>query len=258
MKRKGWRGLLALLVCALLPWGALAQGLELAEPLTGEWSYPRGAAPGAAEYILAYAYPQFAALTPADQAINAYYQGLAQDMESLLPQDIQELLALREPGAPPYSTQQEYQITANTDRYLSVTLSHRQFAGYGESESLQANVFARDGVYAGHVLSLSQVMGLEQQQEELEPGASYASQLVYQLIWQIIQQQSASRQKDFIEGLSQEQFQAQFNPETDFYLDGEENLVFFLQAGTVAGEVEGILTYPFSLAELLTEARAAP
>lgn len=256
MGQKGWRGLLALLICALLPWGAMAQGLELAEPLTGEWVYPEGAAPQEAGYILRYAYPQFVALTQADEAINAYYQAVYQDFKDLfLPENIQELLALREPGSPPYSAELEYQITASTEHYLSVTLSNKQFLGYAESESLQANVFARDGVYAGQMVSLSQVMGLEQEGDEFDAGASYASQLVYKLVWQIIQQQSASLQKDFIEGLTQEQLQAQFTPETDFYLDGDGNLVFFIQSGTIAGEVEGILTYPFAMAELLTAAR---
>jgi len=30
------------------------------------------------------------------------------------------------------------------------------------------------------------------------------------------------------------------------------NFVFFIQAGAIAGEVEGVLTYPFSMAELLS------
>lgn len=253
MRTKGWRGWMALLVCALLPWGALAQGLEPVQPLTGEWVYPQGADLQGAEYALSYAYPRFMALTEADQAINTYYHELYREAEgALAPEDLQELLVLRGPGAPPLSVQVDYRITGNTERYLSVVLSRRQFLGYAESESIQAGVFARDGVYAGQRLSLSQVMGLEEAEEQ--DGASYAGRLVYQLVWEIMGQQSASLQKDFIQDLTLEQFQAYFHPETDFYLDEDENLVFFIQAGTVAGEVEGILTYPFALAELLSAA----
>jgi hypothetical protein len=260
MKSKGWRGLLALLVCCLLPWGAMAQEpaqpLELAQPLEGVWTYPQGASPEEADYVLHYAYPQFVAATQGDQAINAYYQAVCQDIQNLfLPQNVEEMLSLREPEAPPYTADLTWQVTANTDQYVSVILSNKQFLGRTETESLQANVFARDGMYAGQMVSLSQVMGLEQEGGEFDARASYASQLVYRLVWEIIRQQSASRQKDFLEGLTQEQLQAQFTPETDFYLDGDENLVFFLQAGTIASEVEGILTYPFSMAELLSAAR---
>lgn len=260
MKGKRWRALLALSFCCLLPWGALGQQavepLEVAQSLEGMWTYPQGVSPEEAGYVLRYAYPQFVAATEADQAINAYYQAVCQDLQNLLlPQNAEEILSLREPGDPPYTADLSWQVTSNTGQYLSVILSNKQFFGRTETESLQANVFARDGMYAGQMVSLSQVIGLEQEGGEFDARSSYASQLVYKLVWEIICQQSASRQIDFLEGLTQERLQAQFSPETDFYLDEEENLVFFLQSGTIASEVEGYLTYPFSVAELLSAAR---
>jgi hypothetical protein len=43
-----------------------------------------------------------------------------------------------------------------------------------------------------------------------------------------------------------------FTPESDFYLDDNGNFVFYLQAGAIASEVNGVLTFPFSLSELLS------
>lgn len=255
MRQMG-KGLLAALLTMGLAASAFAESLELGSPLSGVQAYPEGVSQEQATYLFQYEYPQFLASTDTDQAINAYYQAVCKDMGGVfIPQNVEEVLALREEGAPSYYTDLQYQITANTREYVSVLLSSKQFLGNGESESIQANVFARDGLYAGRLVILSQVMGLEQEGDEFEAKASYASQLAYQLVWQIMQQEKASMKHDFIEGLTRDGLEAVFAPETDFYMDAEGNLVFFLQAGTVAGEVEGILTYPFSMAELLTAAK---
>ena len=59
-------------------------------------------------------------------------------------------------------------------------------------------------------------------------------------------------QTDYDPDLTMEELQNAFSPESDFYLDEDGNLVFYVQAGVIAGEVNGILTYPFSPAELLS------
>ena len=43
-----------------------------------------------------------------------------------------------------------------------------------------------------------------------------------------------------------------FSPESDFYLDADGNVVFFIQAGEIAGEIAGVLRFPFNPAELLS------
>ena len=43
-----------------------------------------------------------------------------------------------------------------------------------------------------------------------------------------------------------------FSPESDFYLDADGNVVFFIQAGEIAGEIAGVLHFPFNPAELLS------
>ena len=252
----GLRWLWALPVCALIPAVAFAQGLELADSISGMQVYPQGAEQEQAVYWFRYEYPQFVAQSPADQSINAYYQAMRDDLSIfLMPQSVEEQLAMREPEEPVYYTDLAYQVTANTDSYLSVTLTSQQFLGYAQSERIEANVFARDGVYAGQLVTLSQVMGLEQEDDAFDTGASYASQLVYKLVWKIMGEQQASQQQNFFEGIARTDVEAAFSPETDFYMDLDGNLVFFIQAGIVSSAVEGILNYPFSTAELLTAVR---
>jgi len=237
----------------LLATGALAQGVAETTPLTGEQFYPDGADAQTATYRFTYSLPQFAADTDADATINAYYASLAEDLTTtVMPQTVASLDDAPAADAPAWYTVMDYRVTLSSADYLSVLLTSRQFLGNAEAESWSATVFARSGVYAGQPISLSQAMGLEQEDDADPSGNSYAAQLVYGLVWQIITQQQAMLQKDYFPELTQEDLQGVFTPESDFYLDEDGNFVFFIQAGQIAGEVDGILIYPFSRAELLS------
>lgn len=239
-------------LCLFTP-GALAQGVAEVAPLTGEQFFPSGADAQSATYRFTYTLPQLAADTPADTAINAYYANLAIDLtDTVMPQTVAALDETPAVDAPAWYTAMDYRVTLSSADYLSVLLTSRQFLGNTETESWSANVFARSGVYAGQQISLSQAMGLEQEDDADPTGNSYAAQLVYGLVWQNIAQQQAMLQKDYFPGLTQADLESVFTPESDFYLDADGNVVFFIQSGQIAGEVEGILTYPFSRAELLS------
>lgn len=240
-------GLMLLILCLGLPLLAAAQGLDLAEPLTGERRYPDGAE--VAQYVLSYAYPQFGSADGSAEAVNAYYQAMARDMDSV---DLESLAGetAEMDDLPTAYTSLDYQITHNDERYLSVVLTTRSFAGNGEGETLSANTFARDGVYAGQMLTLAQVIGLEE--EENQTGTGTAAKLAYRLVWDIVSAGMENVDSDYLDGLTPETLEAAFHPETDFYLDEDGNVVFFVQAGLLAGEVAGALTFPFAPAELLS------
>ena len=53
--------------------------------------------------------------------------------------------------------------------------------------------------------------------------------------------------------LTREELEAQFYPEEDFYLDENGNPVFYVQPSYIASSAEGVLTFPFTLEELLDE-----
>ena len=249
MKRLLW---LTVALC-LFATAALAQPATEAAPLTGEQVYPSGCDAATASYVFSYAYPQFTGDGDAIASINAYYTSLAKDTaNTVMPDAIASPDALPSEGSPAYYTQIDYRVTANTDDYLSVLVSSRQFLGNTETENWSADVFALSGVYIGQPVSLTQTMGLEQEDGATAAGNSYAADLVYGFVWQIVQQQQAMQQRDFYPELTKEDLEQVFSPESDFYIDEDNNLVFYLQPGAIASEVEGVLTYPFSVAELLS------
>jgi len=239
--------------CLLAP-VALAEAADIAmeaSSLTGEQYYPAGSNAETAAYVFRYAYPQFSGQANGIPEINAYYASLASDMVStVMPETVAGMDDLPAQGSPPYYTQISYRITANTSDYVSVLLTSQQFSGNNEEEDWTANVFARSGVYTGQTVSLSQAMGLEQ--EDGVNGDSYAAELAYRLIWQIILQEQSTQRREYFPELTQADLEKVFSPESDFYLDEDGNIVFFIQSGEIASEVEGILTYPFSIAELLS------
>ena len=145
-----------------------------------------------------------------------------------------------------------FEIEHNSSRYVSVVLTSTTFGGGGESVSLSADTFARDGLYAGQPVSLSQVLGLEEEGDELSDGESMAERLAYDLVWRIVERDSQNADGDYLDGLTQEQVRGAFSPESDFYLDGDGNVVLFIQPGEIAGEIAGVLRFPFAPAELLS------
>lgn len=250
MKRIGCL-MLALCMCAV---PALAAPAVEAQPLAGQACYPAGSDAGTARFVFSYVYPQLIPGSEADRQINAWYRNLATDAASA---GDAEAAMLGEPppaGTPAWYTHLDYRITHSGEDYLSVLLLATRFQGNAEAESWAAEVFARSGVYLGQPVSLSQAMGLEQA-EGAAPQASYAADLAYALIWQIIQSDAASGARAYYADLTEPDLHLALNPESDYYMDEDGNIVFFVQAGELASEVEGVLTYPFSHAELLSDAR---
>ena len=236
-------------VVLVLVSGASAQAAFEAQPLRGTVSYPQGSAEGAARFSYRYRLPQFTEELPQAAAVNAYFAAYANDLLSVgIPAAAGGLDSLPAAGEPEYYVDLDYDITAYDPQTLSVVLVSQRFLGNVLTETYDSAVFALDGLYAGQRLTLTQAMGLEQETGD----ANVAAELAYGLVWQIVQYEIAAMQKAYFPGVTQEEFRAAFSPERDFYFDADGNFVFYIQAGLIAAEVEGVLTFPFSLAELLS------
>ena len=238
----------------LLITGAAAQAVPQANPLCGEAYYPQGSTADTASFVLRYKLPQFTQEQPQYEAVNAWFTSYGASVQTvLLPDILGTLDAMPSAEEPAYYTDLDYRITASNAEHLSILLVSQQFLGNTLLESWSARVFALDGIYAGQPLSLSQAMGLEQAADD--SSADTASELVYGLVWQIVEYEIGAMQKAYFPDCTEDDLRRAFAPQTDFYFDEDGNFVFFVQAGAIAGEVEGVLTYPFSLAELLSAVR---
>jgi hypothetical protein len=237
------------IAAALLLFSAGASAQTAVEPLRGEVFYPKGSAASTASFVFEYRLPQFPPEQLQQQAVNQYFADYAaQLIGSVIPETVNGLDSLPAAGEPEYYVDLDYRVTSNTADTLSVLLVSQEFLGNTLVESWKSAVFALSGIYAGRPITLSQAMGLEQ--EAGDPD--YASELVYGLVWQIVQYEVGAMEKAYFPDLTEMDIRRAFAPQQDFYFDEDGNFVFFIQAGAIAGEVEGVLTYPFSMAELLS------
>lgn len=209
---------------------ALTQGLVQVGSITGNCRRPESADASQVSFSVAYSYPQFAAQFPADEAINRYYRQLAENVTA----DGWE-----------GDTGITCEVTHSSERYVSVLETATVQGGNGESQTLRSDTFARDGIYAGQKIGLSQLLGLEEQ-------SALAGTLAYELVWQMVAHEAQNADSDYLDGLTREQVEHSFQPETDYYLDADGNIVFWIASGEIAGEVAGILRFPFAPAELLS------
>lgn len=198
-------------------------------------------------YELIWSLPQLLEADEAASAINQFYAEFENSLKAgdfLLADEWDEL----DEG---FHAELSYAMTDADEHYVCFALTLLSTAGNGENAVLWADTFALDGLYAGQKVGLSQLLGLEEDNAD-ENSPTLAAQLASKLVWQIISQESQNPDGDYLDGLTEEQVQNAFIPEQDFYLDADGNVVFFIQSGEIAGEIAGILEYPFSVAELLS------
>ncbi len=198
--------------------------------------------------IVNYAFPQFDDGYATDETLNLFYEQLASE----LPQAY--LISNEEQSSngngAPNITDIHYEITRNDERYVSVLLTVEQLQS--STVVVSANTFARDGYYVGEEISLSQVLGLEETDDPFSATKSQAELLAYTAIWEIITLDQQNFQSDYLDNLTIDQLYNALNPESDFYLDQDGNIVFYIQSGLIASNMAGILTFPFMPAELLS------
>ena len=184
--------------------------------------------------------PQFGGET----LINQYYLELAARLEAgQLPPGAVWSADDQSGGDAPGSWELGYEITRNDAEYLSVVLHLRQLSGGGETETLSADTFLRGEV--PRRLTLSELLGAE-----AADGDANVADLVYDLIWEIVQVGMENVEGDYLDSLTLDSVRSALDPETDFYLDDNGNIVFFIEPGLLAGEIAGVLLYPFSPYEL--------
>ncbi|MBQ8537645.1 MAG: DUF3298 domain-containing protein [Clostridia bacterium] len=245
--------IMAMILC--LPTLVCAAPLQLQEDLAGQVIYPEGASQAEAVFTFTYAYPQFQAEYDSDESINDDFAYMHSDMLNFTAPLLYQ--AALDTADAVTSNTVSYQITRNDDEYLSVLFYQEQMAGASPYETWTAYVYARQGDAAGKIVTLPEILGtqdpLEEDEKVIERACRKANEMVCTLVWEIIEEQMDAGEGSYYEGLTPEDLAAEFYPESDFYLDGDGNLIFFIQPGMIASEAAGHLVFPFSLEELLNE-----
>jgi len=206
-----------------------------------------------AVYRFIYRYPGIESQYESDDAINEFFDYQFNDALAFTA----PLFAMEAEENSGSYTRVDYQITCNDAVFFSTLFSCEHFFGASSGNFWMAYSFLRQGEGAGMVLSLADILGLTSPNED--DGLAYermtrqSNELIYDLIWEIILEQLYVAGYDYYEGLTREDLVAEFYPENDFYIDQNHTLVFFIQPTMIASAASGMLLFPFSIDELLSE-----
>lgn len=251
MMKKLLLPLLILLLCAL---PALAEDAApvLAEPLAGVYAWPEGSSEAEALYIYRYSYPQLAGDSHLAQLFNETYRYAVEDALGF---EVPMLASGMAPGDPQKIVSIHHEITFMDDHYLSIRIIKDVSVGDTAMQVVSGHVFSLQGSNAGRIINLPVFMGLldagETDEWLLTRQTNKADKLVRELVWARMQADGAAM--GLYDDLTYEEIEAGFYPEEDFFLNAQGELCFFFQAGAVAPEEQGLITFTFPLWYLLDE-----
>lgn len=241
-----------LLALCLLPAAVLA--IELGEDVSGEAYWPEGTSPDDALYVYRYAYPTVLGDDEVAGLINETFTYMIEDALAFkVPMD-GEMLESTDVQA---YTNELSRVTCNNEEYLSVLVVSEAFRGAAAQEVFYGYTFSLTGLRAGQPTSLPRLLGILKDDEAdtwmQERQTNKANELVWGLVWDVIQEKKEEGLITFDPDLSYEMLTSNFYPEQDFYLDENGDPVFFIQAATIASAADGVLTFPFTVEFLLDE-----
>lgn len=245
--------LLAALALLAACFPALAQEVVFADDLSGVYCYPEDADETSARYVYRYCYPQLAGESDMTTAFNETYQYTVSDMLAF--EAPMQATEVREGSQKIVDV--SYEITCMTDEYLSVRITKTVTLDDSVSSVISGHVFCLTGEDAGTITSLPYMLGLLKDSDTdewlLDRQTAKADKCVRGMIWEMIEEQMLRGDAGIYPDMTQEEFEAGFYPEEDFYLNDRGDFVFFLQQGSIADEEQGVLLYTITLEELLDE-----
>ena len=232
----------------------LAETLTLDESVSGTAYWPEDADESSAVFVYRYSYPHASDDGEVAAAVNEFYTYLIDDALAFTVPILAESLENTEVQAYCNVTSQ---VTCLNEDYLSVLLVTESCQNGSTSKIYSAQTFMLNGERAGIASSLPRLLGILEDQEAdtwmQDRQTAKANDLVWQLVWENIETQRTAGTVNYNADVTYEQLTQEFYPEEDFYLDENGDPVFFIQAGTLASEDDGVLLFPFSLEELKDE-----
>lgn len=185
----------------------------------GEAFFPEGEA---WRYRYSYRYPKAGGDSFAAQAVNDYFEGqLYEQLNLVIPMFANDETMT---AGGKQEIEHHYEVYQNDDRLFSILLRHRQTIEGAPPLSLHSAVFATSGEYLGETLTLRGVCGVGESSTQL-------AGLVMKDVFRQIEQRIAQGEAGWKPGLTEAMLQEAFYPESHFYAEPEDLIVFYLQPG---------------------------
>ena len=250
-----FRLLILFLALTMLPFAGTAEApVSFAEDISGVYTWPEGASVEDASYVYRYRYPQLAGDSAVAMTFNNIYQYEESDALGF---ECPMTGSDHDPALGQMLVTIDYEITHQSDDYLSICINKIVQVGDNVSGIIKAHTFTLTGENAGTVTSLPYLLGLmddvETDEWYIERQTAKADACAREMVWALIEQAMLDPELQVYEDLTFEEFEWGFYPEEDFFLDKEGSFVFFLQDGVIAPQEAGPFFFTISLDELLDE-----
>lgn len=190
-------------------------------------------------YRYSYLFPVIPVTDAASESIAHYYTVAKEEMLSLtLPMFSKDPDMVK---SGPKTLDQRYEITCNNDQIFSTRMVQTESGIQGKVVSVQSQVFAVSGEYAGDTLTLRGLTRVGKSSEQL-------GQAVLKDIYRQIDERRQKGESGWLD-FDSERFALDFYPETQFYADENGNAVFYLQPSLHRKDHE-IMTFTYTPAQL--------
>ncbi len=220
------------------------------EDQAGLYIYPEGAAEADALYVYHAVYPRIEGDHEIAELINNTYAYLLTDAFGFeCPMNATSLPA----DGPQMKVSIVYEVTHQSDSYLSIKLIKTvEYAG-DVDVMVTGHVFALQGDQAGVGTSLPYLLGILEPNETddwyLDRQIAKADKCARELVWEMLTDMDIPLHDD----MTFEEFEYNFYPEEDFYLNAAGDVVFYLPQGIMAPAEYGVIECVVPMETLLDE-----
>ena len=210
--------------------------------------------PSAGKFEYSDRYPHVDESAEGGAAINAFYDYLANNETQgfTIPMKSEDYKTM---GGGDTSTIITYTVTCNNDDFFSIAVKIVETTPDLISEKWEGHVFNRKNVTPGSTCTLPQLLGTLSNTENdtwlQDRQTAKAEAFIRSVVWDRIEANTDGI--EYYDDFQPADLEDYFFPEEDFYLESSDTLVFFLQPGIAAPESAGLLTFSFSLEDILDE-----
>ncbi len=126
---------------------------------------------------------------------------------------------------------QKYEVTVNTEKFFGTLMRQKQTINGEEKESLFSQVFASSGPYAGQTLTLRGALG------EIGESSEQIAELILEDVFKTLADNKKPEDAVILEGLTLDDLYLDFYPEAQFFMNSEEEIVFYFLPETTLGKL---------------------
>ena len=251
--RHGIRFLLAVLIICAVGSSALADPIRLGSDLANTVVIPYDEEdPQAGHYSYSYCFPYADESDSRAPLINELYEYKVSELEeSTIPlmadgyMDAGETVEVTE----------TYTVTCSTDTYFSVLFVRNTVIGDWQKTRWEGNTFSLLHGEPGSTFDLTRILGILDVGAQDEFMENRQTQKAAAAVLTLVMEMIGDNEDDFpfYDDVTEEDLLDYFTPADDFYLDEDENPVFFIRPGIIADEELGFVTFPISVEDIRDE-----